>query len=134
MRIAGVVLIVLVGSVGGHAQQLGRPPLTPAPREAQPLFPTVPLDQAVPKRAAPAESALNTFPGFEPRLTWNRSTPPSAGSPQNAPSQRSGPVCLRSVPVDPSIDPGFVKPVPTDGFAMRTLEMPNCVTLGSPQP
>jgi hypothetical protein len=127
MRVAALALFALVFTQLGHAQQLGRPPLVPAQREATPLFPTVPLDQAIRRPAVSAESAIYSWPAPESRLTWNRATAPSAASPQNIPSQRSGPVCLKTVPVDASIDPGIIRPTPTTGLAMRTIEAPPCI-------
>ena len=68
------------------------------------------------------------------RLEPTRPAAPHVIAGNDVAPQRSGPVCLKSVPVDASIDPAFVKPVPTTGLAARIIEMPPCVTLGSPQP
>ena len=115
MRVATAVLIVLAGVTVGHAQQLERPPFYPPPRQAplRPLFPTAPLDSSLPSLPVPrTRQAAISQPG----------TP-----------QRSGSVCLKTVPVDPSFDRAFVLPAPdTRSLPMRTVEMPPCVA--RPQP
>ena len=124
MRIATVVLIVLVGSALGHAQQLERPPFFPPRQEAPPrqLFPVAPLDPRVAPSVPQPTPLVQLAPA--PRVT----------PPQPAPSPRSGPVCLKTIPVDPSVDRGFVIPVPdTRSLTGRVIEMPPCVTL-APQP
>jgi hypothetical protein len=128
MRIATVILIVLVGSIVLHAQKLEPPPLLPAQREATPLFPAVPPDQAVPRRPG-SQSTLPLWSEAEIRVVPTRPAAPHVIAGDNVPLQRSGPVCLKSVPVDASIDPAFVKPVPTTGLAARIIEMPPCVQL-----
>ena len=40
---------------------------------------------------------------------------------------------MKTVPVDPSIDPDFVRAVPDTGLTMRRIEVPPCVTLASEQ-
>ena len=121
MRIATAVLIVLAGVTVIHAQQLERAPFYPLPRQKalSPLFPTAPLDSSSP-----------TLP--VPRVA--RPSRPQPATPQPVTPSRSGPVCLKAVPVDPSLDRGFVLPVPdTRDLPMRTIEMPPCVT-PAPQP
>jgi len=125
VRIATVVLIVLAGSVVGYAQQLESPPFFPPRQEAPPrqLFPVAPLDP----RVAPSAPQPTQLVPLAPAL---RATPP-----QPAPSQRSGPVCLKTIPVDPSVDRGFVIPVPdTRSLSGRVIEMPPCVTLAPQRP
>ena len=111
MRIATAVLIVLASSVVGLAQHLAPPPLLVPRREAppRPLFPV-----------APDKS------WFVPE-----SLPPT--TPSRFPLKRSGVVCMKSVPVDPSIDPGFVRSVPDTGLTLRRIEVPPCVTLAGEQ-
>jgi hypothetical protein len=59
---------------------------------------------------------------------------PQAGAAPLVTPPRSGSVCLKNVPVDPSFDRGFVLPTPdTRSLPMRIIEMPPCVTL-APQP
>jgi hypothetical protein len=125
VRIATVVLIVLAGSVPGHAQQLERPPFFPPRQEAPPrqLFPVAPLDP----RVAPSAQQPTPLVQLAPA--------PPATRPQPGPSQRSGPVCLKTIPVDPSVDRGIVLPVPeTRGLTGRVIEMPPCVTLAPQRP
>ena len=124
MRVAALVLFALVFAQFGHAQQLERPPLVPAPREATALFPTVPLDHAIQRPPMSAEAALMVSPERS-RFTGIRPTTPAAAP--EMPVQRSGVVCLKSVPVDASIDPGFVRRAPITGLAMRTIEAPPCI-------
>lgn len=131
MRVATVVLMALVGSAGAYAQQLERPPLVPAQREDTPLFATLPLDQAVQRPPVPAESAPLTW--SESQLWPTRPGAPPGAPPRGVPLQRFGAICLKSVPVDASIDPRFVKPVPNTGLAMRMIDMPPCVTHGGQQ-
>ena len=137
MRIAGAILIVFAASTTGYAQLLEQPPLIPPRREVPPRqwFPTEPLDSQLfprvpPQPQVPADQFLR---------------PPFSGAPvagrvaqateQNFPTSRSGPVCLQSVPVDPSSDRGFVIPLPDvrRSLPMQRIEMPPCVTL-APQP
>jgi hypothetical protein len=120
VRIATVVLIVLAGSVLGYAQQLERPPFFPPRQEASPrqLFPVAPLDPRVAPSVPQPTPLVQLAPA--PRVT----------PPQPVPSQRSGPVCLKTIPVDPSVDRGFVITAPdTRGLSGRVVEMPPCVTL-----
>ena len=125
MRVGALALFALVFTQLGHAQQLERPPLVPAQREATPLFSTVPLDQAIQRPPMSVEAALMVWPERS-RFTGIRPTTPPAAAPE-IPVQRSGVVCLKSVPVDPSIDPGFVRPAQTTGLSMRTIEAPPCI-------
>ena len=119
MRVATAVLIVLAGVTVGHAQQLERPPFYPPKEKSlRPLFPTAPPDSSV---LLPI-----------PRALGQRT--PQPATPQPVPPPRSGPVCLKAVPVDPSFDGGFVLPVPdTRSLPMRIVEMPPCVTLAPQQ-
>ena len=125
MRVAALALMTLIFTQLGHAQQLERPPLVPARREATPLFPTVPLDQAIQRPPMSAEAALMLSPE-RGRFTGTRPTTPPAAAPA-MPAQRSGVVCLKSVPVDASIDPGIARPTQATGLSMRTIEAPPCV-------
>ena len=115
MRIAAAVMIVLASMTVATAQQLERPPFYPPPKEVpnRPLFPTQPLDpRAMPAIAMPTRGALKPV------------TPP-----------RSGSVCLKTVPVDPSLDRAFVLPTPdTRSLPMRIIDMAPCVTLAPQQP
>ena len=43
-----------------------------------------------------------------------------------------GPVCLRTVWVDPNIDPGFVQPVPEVGATIQRVVPPPCVQTTEP--
>jgi hypothetical protein len=126
MRVTTAVLIVLAGVTVGHAQQLERPPFYPPPKEKslRPLFPTPSPDLPLPSLAAPrAEPFANPQPGTPQRVTPQPLTP-----------QRSGSVCLKTVPVDPSFDRAFVLPIPdTRGLPLRIIEMPPCVTLAPQQ-
>jgi len=125
MRVGALALFTLVFPPLGHAQQLERPPLVPTQREATPLFSTVPLDQAIQRPPIWAGTALMVSPERS-RFTGIRpTTPPAAAAEMTV--QRSGVVCLQSVPVDASIDPGIVRPAPTTGLSMRTIEAPPCI-------
>ena len=118
MRAATAVLIVLTGVIVG-AQQLERPPFYPPKEKSlRPLFPAAsPVSPVLSLPLQQVQQPGKPQPGAQPV------TPP-----------RSGSVCLKAVPVDPSIDRGFVAPVPdTRGLAMRMIEMPPCVT-PAPQP
>jgi len=119
MRIAAAVLIVLASTTVADAQQLQQTPFFPKREVSKaPLFPTVPLDSR--GLRLPAWSAA--------QRVVPQSMPPA---PVAAP--RSGPVCLKSVPVDASPDRAFALPVPsTRDLPMRTVEMPPCVA--RPQP
>src|SRR4026208_1092232 len=99
MRVATAVLIVLAGATISHAQQLERPSFYPPPKEKtlRPLFPTGPLDSSLPSLPLPRAQQPGT---------------PQLATPQPVTSPRSGSVCLKSVPVDPSFDRAFVRPVP----------------------
>lgn len=138
MRIAGAILIVVAASTTGYAQQLEQPPLLPPRREVPPrqLFPTPPNDSQLfpripPQPDVPADQFLPRFPLRGPGTfpQQNQSTQ------QSVPTPRSGPVCLKSVPVNPAIDPAFVIPLPDNdrNFPMRRIEMPPCVTLAPEQ-
>jgi hypothetical protein len=121
MRVATAVLMVLAGVTLGHAQQLEQPTFYPPPKEKslRPLFPTSPLDSPLPSLPFPRASESRASQLAPPKPV----TPP-----------RSGSVCLKSVPVDPSFDRAFVLPVPdTRNLPMRIIEMPPCVTLGPQQ-
>jgi hypothetical protein len=109
MRIATAVLIVLANSVVGLAQQLAPPPLVVPRRETppRPLFPVV------------------------PDKSWFVPESPPPTTPSRLPLKRSGVVCMKTVPVDPSIDPGFVRSVPDTGLTLRRIEVPPCVTLAA---
>ena len=81
-----------------------------------------------------ATALLIVLAGLAPVTGWlPRTTSPSVPAQVPVPVPRSGPVCLKAVPVDPSIDSGFVKPVPDFGFryTMRIIEAPECVTLAA---
>ena len=126
MRVAAVVLIVLAGVAVGHAQQLEQPSFYPPPKEKvrRPLFPTSPPDSPVPSLAVPRAE----YPG----TPWSVMLQPVA--PQSVRPPRSGTVCLKAVPVDPSFDRAFVLPLPdTRSLPMRIIEMPPCVTLAPQQ-
>ena len=125
MRVATAVLIVLAGATIGHAQQLERPPFYPPPKEKtlRPLFPTPSPDLPLPSWRFRERS-----PGTP------QSMMPQPVAPQSVTPQRSGSVCLKTVPVDPSLDRAFVWPIPdTRSLPMRIIEMPPCVTLAPPQ-
>lgn len=122
MRIATTVLIVLAGITAANAQQSEQPSFYPPKREVpnRPLFPQPPFDwkNGLPLTTRPAEQSF---------------APPQR-TPQPSTGERSGSVCLKTVPVDPSIDREFVRPVPdTRSLPMRIIEMPPCVML-APQP
>ena len=122
MRLATAALLVLAGMTVVDAQQIERPPFYPPRREVpnRPLFPPTPFDwkNGLPLPTQPTERRFAP----EPRTS------------QPAAPERSGSVCLKTVPVDPSIDREFVKPIPdTRGLPMRTIEMPPCVTPGPQQ-
>lgn len=128
MRIATAILIVLAAVTIGRAQQLERPPFYPSSRDVpnRPLFPTAPPDP----RFAPFWSIPQAQQPVMPDPFARQSAVPPPVTPQ-----RSGPACLMSLPVDPSIDRAFVQPVPdtTRSLPMRRIEMPPCV-MPSPQP
>jgi len=126
VRIATAAVIVLASVIIANAQQLERPPFYPPPKEVpnRSLFPTSPPDPRfmpflpVPQTQQPVPEPVAPQAGAAPLVT-----PP-----------RSGSVCLKTVPVDPSFDRGFVLPTPdTRSLPMRIIEMPPCVTL-APQP
>jgi hypothetical protein len=121
MRVATAVLIVLAGVTVIHAQQLERRPFYPPPQERtlRPLFPTAPLDSSSPSLPVPP---------------MGRSRTPQPATTQPVTPSRSGSVCLKAVPVDPSIDRGFALSAPdTRDLPMRTIEMPPCVTPALPK-
>lgn len=121
MRAATAILIVVAGLTVGYAQQLEVPPFYPPTRQTplRSLFPTAPPDSPLP--SLPLSRAQQ--PGT-----------PQLRTPQPVTPQRSGSVCLKTVPVDPSSDRAFVRPVPdTRSLPMRIIEMPPCVTLAPPQ-
>jgi hypothetical protein len=121
MRVTTAVLIVLAGLTVGHAQQLELPPFYPPPAEKvlRPLFPTSPTDSPLPSLPLPRAQR----PDATQLATPQPVTPP-----------RSGSVCLKTVPVDPSLDRAFVRPIPdTRSLPMRIIEMPPCVTLAPQQ-
>jgi hypothetical protein len=116
MRVTTAVLIVLAGLTVGHAQQLEQPSFYPPPK-AKSLRPlsTSPSDSSLPFWPLPRAQQPGT---------------PQPETPQTVASPRSGSVCLKTVPVDPSLDRAFVLPVPdTRSLPMRIIEMPPCVTL-----
>ena len=144
MRFAGAVLIVAVTSTAAYAQQLA--PLFP-PRLETPdrsLFPTVPLDpqarQFGPVRRRPAPPAGDFLPPSLLKVSdGSGGVNPLAAATQEATQQSGwssgfGPVCLRAVPVSPSSDRSFLRPIPDEvvrTLTMRRLVMPRCVTPGS---
>ena len=111
MRIATAMLIVLGSSVVGIAEQLAPAPIVVPRREPppRPLFPVV------------------------PDKSWFVPESPPPTTPSRFPLKRSGVVCMKSVPVDPSIDPHFVRSVPDTGLTLRRIEVPPCVTLAAGQ-
>ena len=122
MRSATAILIVLAGMTVANAQQIEQPSFYPPKRDVpnRPLFPQPPFDwkNGLPLPTRPSEQSLVPQP-----RTSHRATQESSGS-----------VCLKTVPVDPSIDREFVKPIPdTRSLPMRIIEMPPCVTLGPQQ-
>lgn len=121
MRVATAVLIALAGVTVGHAQQLEQPSFYPPPKAKalRPLSPTSPSDSSLPFWPVPRAQQPGTA---------------QPATPQPVPSPRSGSVCLKTVPVDPSLDRAFVLPVPdARNLPMRIIEMPPCVTLAPQQ-
>ena len=128
MRIATAVLIVLASMTVATAQQLERPPFYPPPKEVpnRPLFPTQPLDP----RVMPFLPVPQTR---RPAVPQPVTPQPDALKPVTPP--RSGSVCLKTMPVDPSLDRAFVLPTPdTRSLPMRIIDMAPCVTLAPQQP
>ena len=119
MRITAAILFVVAASTAGAAQQLEQPPLMPPRREMPPrqFFPTPRLD-----------SPLSPRPPLQPEVQGQATH-------QSGLAPRSGSVCLKSVPVDPSIDRRFVIPLPDvrRSLPMHVVEMPPCVTLAPQQ-
>jgi len=121
MRVATAILFVMAGLTVGHAQQLDVPPFYPPTRQTplRSLFPTAPPDSPLPSLPHPRAQQPGT---------------PQSRTPQPVTPQRSGSVCLKTVPVDPSFDRAFVIPVPDPrSLPMRIIEMPPCVTLAPQQ-
>ncbi len=138
MRIAGAILIVFAASTVGYAQQLEQPPLIPPRREVPPgnLFPTPSIDSPFFPRIPPRpEVSADQFLPRTPLDVPGTFPQRRQATQQAVPAPRSGPVCLRAVPVDPAIDPAFVIALPDNdrNLPMRRIEMPPCVTLAPQQ-
>jgi len=118
-----VVALALVVPAVSAAQEPDAPAPAPSPAPVVPA-PLLPAPQERGRRlpGLPAPLPGQGGPG---RLA------PSAVLPPNTPTSQCG---MRVVPVDPSADPAFVKPVPEGPvrFAIRELPVPCAPTTATP--
>ena len=122
----GVSVALVVGTtlIAAHAQEnsLAPPPQEQPPTIFGPVRRTPPPAPADFLRLSPLpETPLPKVPSQGPVLY---SSLPQVTA--------DGPVCLRTVLVDPKIDPRFVRPVPEVGATIQRVVPPPCVPTAPP--
>ena len=119
-----VMSLVAAAAIAVQAQELPQAPPAQDPAPSTIFGPVRRLPAPAPADFLPwsPETGL-----LLPRLLPSQRAPqmPSVSTTPRVTGER--PVCLRTVPVDPKIDPSFVQPVPEVGATIQRVVPPPCV-------
>jgi len=126
VSVMSVLVSVAVIQVWAQEAPSSPPPATifgPVQRTPPPAS-----DEFLPRFPQHRSSDSERRPWFGPDAL----TPPARPITPTSQAGRERGVCLRSVPVDPSIDPRFAQPAPIIPSAMPVVVMPPCVQTTEP--